>query len=110
MMRIREFRYIIGLKRKKQDLVIDGRVSFFVDEKDEEYTVVSMSPPMLRYKVKSEGEVDRVIDYWWSLFQNRLRKFMGSKTVISYANFMEVPRFENHEQSQTGEGTSGDTG
>lgn len=86
----RTYMYSIGLKRGDRDLVIDGIIEFLVFKDDGGISVVSTRPPFVRVKVENDADVDRVVDYWWRLFVNRMDKFSSGKTIVKPIRIVRV--------------------
>lgn len=86
----RTYMYTVGLKRRDKDLIIDGIVEFLIFRDDSGVSVVSTRPPFVRVKVEDDTEIDKVVNYWWKMFVNRLDKFSSGKTIVKPVRIVEV--------------------
>lgn len=84
------YMYTVGLKRGNKDLMIDGIIEFLIFEDNNGISIISTRPPFVRVKVKADAEIDKVVNYWWKLFVNRLNKFSSGKTMVKPIRIVEV--------------------
>ena len=84
------YMYTVGLKRGNKDLMIDGIIEFLVFEDNNGISIISTRPPFVRVRVKTDAEIDKVVNYWWKLFVNRLNKFSSGKTMVKPIRIVEV--------------------